>query len=172
MRAVRERLVALVLALTTTGVLVTGCGDPKVSAEQGAQDTESSRAQVEEAMREVADVVAGVGLRLGKLTGGWSVCTAEPPSMEYDAGGGGEPGELSPAEMIAQVTDALKTAGWTVENAGTEPRPYGVLTRDDLRASVGESRRYPGHVTVGVVGPCIDTAREQDALLGETYDVS
>lgn len=171
MRTLRGRLVALVLALTTTGVLVTGCGDPKVSAEQGAQDTEASRAEVEDAIREVADVVAGVGLRLGRLTGGWSVCTAEPPSMEYDAGGGGEPERLPPAEMIAKVTDALEAAGWTVENAGTEPRPYGVLTRDDLRASVGESRRYPGSVTVGVVGPCIDTAREQDELLGETFDI-
>ncbi|MCR6033025.1 hypothetical protein GGQ22_16495 [Nocardioides sp. zg-579] len=166
-----RRLAGLVLALTTTGVLMAGCGDPKVSPEEGAEGTAASRAEVEEAVREVADVARGAGLEVGRLTGGWSVCTPEPPSLEYDAGGGGDPGDLSPAAMVAKVTDALEAAGWKVENAGTDPRPYGVLTRGDLRASVGVSRRYPGQVTVGVVGPCVDTTNEQDDLLGETYDV-
>jgi hypothetical protein len=166
-----RRLAGLVLALTTTGVLMAGCGDPKVSPEEGDEGTSASRAEVDEAVREAADVARSAGLPVGRLTGGWSVCTAEPPSLKYDAGGGGDPGDLAPAEMVAKVTGALEAAGWTVENAGTEPRPYGVLTRGELRASVGVSRRYPGQVTVGVVGPCVDTAREQDALLGETYEI-
>lgn len=166
-----RRLAGLVLALTTTGVLMAGCGDPKVSPEEGAEGTTASRADVDEAMREAAGVARDAGLQIGALTGGWTVCSAEPPSLKYDAGGGGDPGDLAPADMVAKVTDALEAAGWTVENAGTEPRPYGVLTRDDLRASVGVSRRYPGQVTVGVTGPCVDTTPEQDDLLSEEYQI-
>ena len=45
-----RRLAGLVLALTTTGVLMAGCGDPKVAPEEGAEGTTASRAEVDEAV--------------------------------------------------------------------------------------------------------------------------
>jgi hypothetical protein len=170
---VRARLAAptLTLALTAlVGVTMSACGDPKVSPEEGAEATTASRAVVEDAVRSLADVAEGVGLDLRPLGGEWSVCTAEPPSLEYSAGGSAKPPGTT-TEAIAALTEALETDGWTVENAGTEPRPYAVLVRDDLRASLGESRRHPGEVDAGVGGPCVDTTNEQDALLGETYEI-
>lgn len=147
-----------------------GCSGSDASPEEAAADTESSRASVEDAVRSVAGVAAGVGLELGPLRGEWSVCTAEPPSLQYGAGGSGRP-DGSMADQIAALTDALEADGWTVENAGTEPRAYAVLVRDDLRATLGESRRHPGQVDAGVAGPCVDTTPEQDDLLTETYDI-
>lgn len=168
-RAVRARLVTLTV-LALLGVTMTACSDPKVSPEEGAEGTAASRAAVEDAARSLAGVAAEVGLDLAPLTGSWSVCTVEPPSMEYSAGGSAKP-TGSTAEAIAALTDALEADGWTVENAGTTPRPYGVLTRDDLRATIGESRRHPGEVDAGVGGPCVDTTKEQDELLGEKYEI-
>ncbi|MDN4160979.1 hypothetical protein [Nocardioides abyssi] len=165
----RARLVALTLAVLM-GATMTGCGEPKVSPEEGAEATEAARAEVEDALRSLADVASGVGLDLRPLSGRWSVCSAEPPSLEYTAGGSAKP-DSTTAEAIAALTEALEADGWAVENAGTTPRPYAVLVRDDLRASLGESRRHPGEVDAGVGSPCVDTTNEQDDLLGETFEI-
>lgn len=163
-------VVNLLGVLTLLGVMMSGCGDPRVSAEEAADDVRTSRAAVEEAARSVADVAGGVGLDLGPLAGSWSVCSAEPPRLEYGAGGSATPAGSVP-DVIAALTEVLEEDGWTVEDAGSEPEPYAVLTREDLRASLGESRRHPGRVSAGVTGPCIDTTEEQDSLLGERYRV-
>jgi hypothetical protein len=160
-----------VAALAATVVVLGGCGSDK-DPKEAAVDTSESRDAVQEAMREVAGASADAGYDVASATGSWSTCGVEPKrSMQYTAGGTTPAGADGTAAAIAAIADALAAAGWAEDSAGETPRPFANLTKGDLRASLGESRREQGAVSVGVVGPCVETSEEQDALLGEQDDV-
>ncbi|MCY7402568.1 MAG: hypothetical protein LH477_16730 [Nocardioides sp.] len=162
-------------ALMWVLVAVAGCGEGRVTGEPsapvGTGEVEASRAAVQESLRSVVDIATGLGLQVPEASGSWTSCGAEPLRLKYGAGASGTPagvaGTSTMAEAIATLADALAEAGWTLEGTTTEPRASAVLTQDDLQASLGESRRNPGAVSLGVTGPCLAVAPEQDALLGE-----
>ncbi|GAB2456484.1 hypothetical protein GCM10027062_40880 [Nocardioides hungaricus] len=157
--------------LTILGVLMlasAGCGD---SGGDQSGSPGSARTGVQDSLRSVATVAADAGLELTGATGSWSVCSSNPPRLKYAAGATATPSGPV-ADAVAALTAALEQDGWQVDRSGTDPEPYATLTRDDLSASLAESRRAPGTVSVGVTGPCVDTTDDQDSLLGDTDDIS
>lgn len=168
-QAVRRSAAAAVLVVCA--VLLAAC-ESAPDPEEAAVDTSESRDAVQEAMREVAAASADAGYEVPAATGSWSTCGVEPKaSMQYAAGGTADPGADGTSTAITAIAQALEGQGWSEESAGESPRPFANLTKGDLRASLGESRRESGKVSVGVVGPCVETTPEQDNLLGEEDDV-
>lgn len=123
------------------------------------------------AVQEAADTFDQNGLRVTEATGSWSVCSSNPPRLKYTGGGRAPIKGTSSEAAIADVSKALAESGWTETTSSSAPRPSATLENDRLNLSLGESRRYPGTITVSVAGPCIDTTDEQDSLLGETERV-
>ncbi|WP_164519682.1 hypothetical protein [Nocardioides ferulae] len=145
-----------------------GC-DREPDPEKAADEVAAARSAVQESLRSVVAIAEDAGVRVPQAGGEWSTCGVNPTRMEYAAGGTAEPTDRPVAEVIESLTVALEDDGWEVENAGTGPEPYAVLTRDGLRASLGLSRRVDtrGQLSLGVVSDCVHTTREQDQLLGE-----
>jgi hypothetical protein len=140
----------------------------KTDPQQARAATHESSSQVRAAVQEAGDVFDQTGLRVTEATGSWSVCSSNPPRLKYSGGGHAQTKGKASAAAIHALSRALVDAGWVETSSGSGPRPYATLERNELILSLGESRRYPGAVTMSVTGPCIDTTEEQDSLLGET----
>jgi len=161
-------LLALVLMMTCSG-----CAD-EPEAEAARMSVETSRTHVQTAVKEVADLLSSAGPQISEATGKWRVCSAEPvASWQYSAGGAVTSAQAASVQAasvtnaVAAIAEVLQGSGWVVETEGTDPEPYANLEKDGLRLALGESRRDPGLVALGVKDECIDTTSEQDSLLGE-----
>lgn len=145
-----------------------GCTDgPR--PEEAAMSVETSRTSVRTALEDVADVLSAAGHQITGATGKWRVCSAEPvASWQYSAGGlVTSPQAASVDAAVATIVELLQGSGWVVETQSTDPEPYANLQKDGLRLALGESRRDPGSVALGVKDECVETTSEQDSLLGE-----
>ncbi|QIK77089.1 hypothetical protein [Nocardioides piscis] len=154
---------AMALALSCAG-----CADgPR--PEEAAMSVETSRTNVRTALADVADVLSAAGHQITGATGKWRVCSAEPvASWQYSAGGlVTSPQAASVDAAVAAIVEVLQDGGWVVETQGTDPEPYANLEKDGLRLALGESRRDPGSVALGLKDECVETTSEQDSLLGE-----
>ena len=159
------------LLLVTLALTCAGCAD-EPEPEEARMSVETSRTRVQAEVKDVAELLATAGHQLPEATGEWEVCSADPPQLKYSAGGlVTSPDAASITDAVAAIAEVLKGNGWAVETEGTDPEPYANLEKDGLFVALGESRRAPGSVSLGVKDECVATTSEQDSLLGEVDQI-
>ena len=158
---------AMLVAVTLLG----GCGEPD---EQQVRDSvAASESSVKDAVNEIHEALGASGLEFESASGEWESCRTQPePGFRFYASGPLQDNGEDPAARVQAATEALERLGWSVTDAGSEPRPYATLEQGESTLTVAESKVNPGSVSLGVRGECLDSTQDLAAeLIGESQQL-